>query len=76
MRHPLSNHLGISVEDPAVVCLYWSLLDRFGSGLAHVCCFLRRHFVRIGTGEGGFQGQLNLRTIKKCTEVVWCVLRN
>jgi len=37
VRHSIADKLGLSLEDPAVICMYWSILDRFGvDGLAHV----------------------------------------
>lgn len=37
MKHPISVLLDVRVGDPAIVCAYWNILDRFGvDGLAHI----------------------------------------
>ena len=37
VRHSIAEKLNLSLEDPAVICMYWSTLDRFGvDGLAHI----------------------------------------
>ena len=66
VRHPLAIHLGISVEDPAVVCLYWSLLDRFGvDGLAHVLFSTTPFRKNWYHNEGTFQGLIESEDYKK-----------
>jgi len=66
VRHPLAAHLKISVEDPAVVCLYWSILDRFGvDGLAHVLFQTTPFRKNWYHNEGTFQGLINSEEYKK-----------
>lgn len=37
IRHPLADYMNKSVEDPEVVCMYWSVLERYGvDGLSHI----------------------------------------
>lgn len=36
IRHPMANYMNRSLEDPQVVCMYWSVLDMYGvDGLSH-----------------------------------------
>ena len=38
VRHSMAEKLGLSLENPAVICMYWSILDRFGGRLGS--CFI------------------------------------
>ena len=66
VRHPLAEHLGISVEDPSVVCLYWSILDRFGvDGLGHILFSHTPFRKNWYHNEGTFQGLVESEAYKK-----------